>query len=105
MLDYSVLQRRREIGIRIAVGATAGRVARTVASEVFSMVVVGAAVGVGLGIVAAHYTGALFYETKPSDANILLGMLFTMIGVSVMAAIVPVARAVRIDPMVVLKVE
>ena len=105
VLDYSVLQRRREIGIRIAVGATAGRVARTVASEVFSMVVAGAAVGAGLGIVAAHYAGALFYETKPSDTDILMGMLFTVLGISVMAAIVPVARAVRIDPMAVLKVE
>ena len=73
--------------------------------SVFSMVVAGATVGAGLGIVTAHYAGALFYETKPSDTNILLGMLCTVFGVSVMAAIVPVVRAVKIDPMVVLKVE
>lgn len=89
VLDYLVLQRRREIGIRIAVGATAGRVASTVASEIFSMVVAGAAVGAGLGIVAAHYADALLYEVKPSDANILLGMLFTVLLISAMAAIVP----------------
>jgi ABC-type antimicrobial peptide transport system permease subunit len=105
VLDYSVLQRKREIGIRIAVGASARQVARTAASVLLPVIVGGAVVGAGLGIVAAHYAGALLYEVKPSDANILLGTLFTMLAISAMATIAPVARAVRIDAMAVLKIE
>ena len=105
MLDYSVLQRRREIGIRIAVGATAGRVASTVTSEFFSIVVGGAAVGAGLGMAAGHSADALLYEVMPSDTGILLGTVLTILIISAIAAIAPVARAVRIEPMAVLKIE
>lgn len=105
VLDYSVLQRRREIGIRIAVGATAGRVASTVTSEFFSIVVGGAAVGAGLGMAAGHSADALLYEVMPSDTGILLGTVLTILIISAIAAIAPVARAVRIEPMAVLKIE
>src|SRR5271163_865280 len=55
VLHYSVLQRRREIGIRMAVGARAGGVARLVTMEVFAMVLVGAVAGIGLGMLAVRY--------------------------------------------------
>jgi len=49
VLDYSVLQRRREIGIRMAIGAQPGSIARLVTAEIFAMVLVGALAGVALG--------------------------------------------------------
>src|ERR1035438_496058 len=66
VLDYSVVQRRREIGIRMAVGARAGGIARLVATEILWMVVMGAIAGVGLGLVSVRYIETLLWEVKPT---------------------------------------
>ena len=71
VLHYSVLQRRREIGIRIAVGAQAGGIARLVTMDVFAMVLVGAVVGVGLGMLSVRYVESLFYQVKATDLQML----------------------------------
>ncbi len=105
VLDYSMLQRRREIGIRIAVGAPAGRVAGVVVSHVFAMVACGVALGAGLGLAAARYLDALLYGVKPTDSGVLVGAAVTMLAAAAVAAIAPVARAVRIEPVAVLKIE
>src|SRR5205823_2063807 len=55
VLDHSVLQRRREIGIRLAIGAQAGDIARLVTADVFVMVGLGAGVGLALGLLSARY--------------------------------------------------
>src|SRR5207248_678977 len=62
VLDYSVLQRRREIGIRIAVGAQAGDIARRVTADVSWMVGVGALAGLALGLASVRYIEALLYQ-------------------------------------------
>jgi putative ABC transport system permease protein len=105
VLDYSVLQRRREIGVRIAVGAPATRVATTVVSAIVAMVSGGAVCGMGLGLTAAQYAQSLLYEVKATETDVFMGVLFTILCITALAAIAPVARAVRIDPMTVLKVE
>ena len=72
VLDYSVLQRRREIGIRMAIGAPAADIARRVSAEVFSMVLLGALAGLALGMASAriHRVSALPGKTHgPGDAN------------------------------------
>ena len=105
VLDYSVLQRRREIAIRIAVGASAGRIAKTAMSRTSAMVACGAAFGAGFGLLAARYVSTLLYEVKPNDPTVLVRSLFAMIVISSIASIVPVTRAVTIEPLAVLKVE
>ena len=55
VLDYAVLQRRREIGIRMAIGAQAGDIARRVTADVFVMVLAGAVAGLALGMASARY--------------------------------------------------
>jgi hypothetical protein len=69
VLDYSVLQRRREIGIRIAIGAPAGDIARRVTLDVFSMVVVGALAGLVLSLTSARYIESLLYATATWTAG------------------------------------
>ena len=65
VLDYSVLQRRREIGIRMAIGAQAGDIARGVTAELFAMVLVGAVAGLALGDDRRRDTStALLYQVK-----------------------------------------
>jgi predicted permease len=105
VLDYSVLQRRREIGIRMAIGAQAADIARRVTMEVFTMVLVGALAGLGLGLLAIQYVEALFYQVKATDAGILALPSLAILGAAVLAALPPVIHAVRTDPVNVLRAE
>jgi hypothetical protein len=61
VLDYSVLQRRREIGIRLAIGARASEIARRVTADVFVMVLGGAVGGLALGMISVRYIETLFF--------------------------------------------
>ncbi len=105
VLDYSVLQRRREIGIRMAIGAQAGDVAWRVTADVLGMVLIGAVVGVGLGITSGRFIATLLYEVKTTDAGILAIPALTICVLALLAALPAVIRAVRIDPAVTLRVE
>jgi predicted permease len=98
VLDYSVLQRRREIGIRTAVGSPAGAIARLVTGDIFAMVLTGSAAGLGLGLGAARWIDALLYQVKPTDMEMLALPALTILGVTLLAALPAVIRAVRIDP-------
>jgi predicted permease len=105
VLDYSVLQRRREIGIRMALGARAGDIAWRVTADVFSMVLAGAGVGLTLGIFSARYLQTLLYQVKPTDAGVLALPSLTILAVAMVAALPAVIRAVRIDPANMLRTE
>ena len=105
VLHYSVLQRRREIGIRIAIGARAGSVARLVTLDVFSMVLVGAAAGVGLGMISVRSIESLFYQVKATDLQMLALPALAILAGALLAALRPVIQAVRIDPASMLRAE
>lgn len=105
VLDYSVLQRKREIGIRMAIGARAGDVAWRVTADVLGMVLIGAFVGVIAGIASGKYIAALLYEVKTTDASIVAIPAIATSILAVLAALPAVIRAVRIDPAVTLRVE
>jgi len=105
VLHYSVQQRRREIGIRMAVGAQAGVIARLVSRDVFAMVLVGAAGGVGLGMISVRYIESLFYQVKATDLMMLALPVFAILAGALLAALRPVLQAVRIDPVTMLRVD
>jgi predicted permease len=105
VLDYSVLQRRREIGIRMALGAEAGDIARRVTVDVFSMVLAGALAGLALGFAAARYIQTLLYQVNPTDPRMLALPALTILAAALLAALPPVIHAVRIDPAKTLRVE
>src|SRR5690349_22637412 len=71
VLNYSVLQRRREIGIRIAIGSSRAGIVRIVTSDVFLMVALGGCAGIALGLAAARYIESLFYQVKASDMDMI----------------------------------
>jgi ABC-type antimicrobial peptide transport system permease subunit len=104
VLDYTVLSRRREIGIRIAIGAPAARVAAGVVSDVFATVACGAALGSGAGLSASRYMEALLYGVTPAEPGVLIGAALAMLATAGAAAVAPAVRAVRIDPMAVLRI-
>ena len=105
VLDYSVLQRRREIGIRMAIGAQAGDIARRVTADVFSMVLAGALAGLALGMASVRYIAALLYQVKPTDLAMLALPSLAILAAALLAALPAVIRAVRIDPVKMLRAE
>ena len=105
VLDYGVLQRRREIGIRMAIGAQAGDIARRVTVEAFSMVLVGAVAGIALGMASVRYIETLLYEVKGTDLAMLACPALTILAAALLAALPAVIRAVRIDPVEMLRAD
>ncbi len=105
VLDYSVLQRRREIGIRMAIGAQAGDIARRVTKDVFAMVLAGAIAGLALGMASVRHIESLLYQVKTNELGMLLLPSVTMLAAALLAALPAVIRAVRIDPVAMLHSE
>ncbi|HEY6394024.1 MAG TPA: FtsX-like permease family protein, partial [Candidatus Binataceae bacterium] len=105
VLDYSVFQRRREIGIRIAVGAQATHIIRGVTFEMLGWVLAGSVVGLAAGIASARYIESLLYGVKPTDVSALATPAGALLAAAFLASLAPVIRAVRIDPVYVLRSE
>jgi putative ABC transport system permease protein len=105
VLDYSVAQRRREIGIRMAIGAQAMDIARRVTAEVFRMVLIGAAAGLVLGLMSVRFIEALLYQVQSGDPRLLALPILSILSLALLAAIPPVIRAIRTDPATILRSE
>jgi putative ABC transport system permease protein len=105
VLAYATLQRTREIGIRIALGATRGGVARMVLSEVFWLVGVSLAIALPLSLLLSRLLKSQLFGVSNNDPlTLFLGTM--LIGcVALLAAYVPAWRAARVDPMVALRYE
>ena len=105
VLDYSVLQRRREIGIRMALGAQPRDLAVRVTASVFSMVLLGALTGLALGLASVRYIEPLLYDVRSTELPVLAIPALAMLGAAVLAALPAVIRAVEIDPATLLRAE
>jgi len=105
VLDYSVVQRRREIGIRMALGARAGSIARKVTGTVFSMVLAGAVVGIALGLASVRFIETLLYQVRATDISLLILPWLAILAAALIASLPAVIRAVRIDPVIALRSE
>ena len=101
--DYSVFQRRREIGIRMAIGAQAGDIARRVTFDIIAWVVAGSLAGLVLVVAFARYIESLLYQVKATDLSALSAPALALIAAVILAALPPVIRAVHIDPARVLR--
>jgi putative ABC transport system permease protein len=105
VLHYSVMERRREIGIRVAIGARGGSIVRLVTRSVFSMVAVGVVAGVGIGLTCARSMESLFFQVKATDASMLAIPCAVILAVTVTATVPGVLRALRIEPVEILRAE
>ena len=95
---YTVSRRVREIGIRVAVGARAWQVLRSVLGRIGVMLGAGAAAGLALGIASARLLASIVYQATPRDPWVLGGVGVTMTAVALFSAWIPARRAVSVDP-------
>jgi predicted permease len=105
VIDYSVLQRRRELGIRIAVGASTSDIVRRVTVGIISVVLLGAILGAGTGFILQPYVKSLLYGVTPFDFRALAIPSLTIALAVLLAAVPGVIRALRIDPAQMLRAE
>jgi len=105
VLNYSVIQRRREMGIRMAVGASTFDIAREVSSAICFVVAAGALAGLAVGIASVRFIQALLYQTEATDIRMLVLPALTIVVASIIATLPPVIRALKIDPVWCLRAE
>src|ERR1019366_4100135 len=98
MLAYSVSRRTGEIGIRVAVGASAGRIARMIGRDAASAVVPGLVLGLAVYAACSRAVAALLYGVAPLDAMSVSGAAACLIAVTVCATLSPAVRAAVIQP-------
>ncbi len=99
VLAYTVAQRTREFGLRMALGAQPGRVRAMVLIQVGWMTLVGGAVGLGAALVLGRVAGSLLYQVKGYDVLALISSAALLAAVAFLAGLIPAMRASRIDPM------
>jgi putative ABC transport system permease protein len=105
VVSYSVAQRTREIGIRVALGAGRGRVRAMVLGQGMRATTIGIGIGLACAVAVTRLMGALLYGVSPTDP-VTLGLVTTVLGGTALAAcFVPAVRATRVDPIVALRHE
>jgi putative ABC transport system permease protein len=105
VLAYSVEQRRREIGIRVALGALPGDVSGRILRESLVLGMAGVAAGLAGALAVTRLLRSLLFEVKPNDPLTLLCAAAVLLVVVIAAALIPARRAARVDPMVALRYE
>jgi len=103
VLAFSVAQRTHEVGVRMALGARAGDVVRLVARQGLVMVAVGLGAGGALALIMTRMLRGLLFGVAPSDPLTLVGVVALLVVVAIAAAVLPVSRATRVDPMIALR--
>jgi putative ABC transport system permease protein len=105
VLAYSIQQRTKEIGIRMALGASPQQVRRTIAGQGMALALVGLAIGVGGGLGLTRLLEGLLFGVKPWDPLAFAGAVVALALVALLASMLPAFRASRVDPMVALRYE
>jgi predicted permease len=105
VLTYSVSQRIREIGIRIALGAQRSHVLRLVVGHGLRLAILGAALGVIVALAITRGMSSLLFGVSATDPLTLAIVLLVVTAVAALAAYIPARRATRVDPMVALRYE
>ncbi len=105
VIAYSVGQRTREIGLRLAMGAERGAVYRLILGEAGRLIALGIAVGVGAAILAARLMRTLLFDTAPWDAPTLLAVAVLLGAAAMLASFIPARRAASVNPIEALRVE
>jgi predicted lysophospholipase L1 biosynthesis ABC-type transport system permease subunit len=105
VVSYSVASRRRELGLRLALGATGGKVSRLVLMEGLTLAGLGLVLGLVLAGVAAKLIASLLYGVGPFDLLTFIMVTAIFLATATLATLLPARRAARTNPIVVLRYE
>jgi predicted permease len=102
---YSVSKRKRELGIRIALGARRREVLEAALGRALKLLAIGSATGLLLGILATRVLASIVYEATPRDPIVLAGVILAMVLLGLLATWIPAQRALAIDPSMLMREE
>jgi ABC-type antimicrobial peptide transport system permease subunit len=105
VMAYTVAQRTREIGIRVALGARPRQVLRMVVGGGMTLVAAGTAIGTAGALAASRVASGLLYGVSSTDVTTYLGIAGLLAAVALVATILPARRALRVDPLRALRAE
>ena len=105
MAAYSVSKRRKELGIRMALGAARKEVLQAALGRAFKLLAIGSAAGLLLGILASRVLAFIVYQATPRDPLVLAGVVLAMALLGLLATWIPAQRALSIDPLTLLREE
>jgi predicted permease len=105
MAAYSVSQRKRELAIRIALGAARNEILRTALGRAVKLLASGSAAGLILGFLASRVLGAIVYQATPRDPLVLAGVVLAMASLGLAATWIPAQRTLSLDPIILLREE
>jgi ABC-type antimicrobial peptide transport system permease subunit len=105
VLSYLVTQRRREIGIRMALGAGRETILRSIMAHGLTLALIGLAAGLAAALVLTRVMEALLFGVRPNDPGTLVGVAALIATVAAAASLVPAFRATRVDPVATLREE
>jgi ABC-type antimicrobial peptide transport system permease subunit len=103
VMAASVRQRDTEIGVRVALGATPSDVRRLVLGEGVRLATLGAVIGLAIAMVTTRLLLGLLYNVHPLDPTALLTAGLLVVGTAVLASYLPARRAMRVDPVAMLR--
>jgi putative ABC transport system permease protein len=103
--SYSVTRSTRDIGVRMALGARSGNVARLVIGKAMMLVLLGVAIGLAASYWVTKLMTALLFEVRPTDVTTFSAVSIGLLLVALLACYFPARRATRIDPLVALRYE
>ncbi len=103
VIAYAVGQRTHELGVRVALGATADRISRMVIGEGIVVTVAGVVVGLAASLAGARLIGKLLYNVKTSDPLTFISVAVLLAAVAACASYIPARRAARVDPLVAMR--
>jgi predicted permease len=105
VMAYAVTHRTREIGVRLALGATPRQLVALIAADGLRLTLIGLAIGAGLAVPLARVLGALIFGVQIADLATFAGTCVLLVAVAMAAALLPARRAARLDPIAALRAE
>jgi putative ABC transport system permease protein len=105
VMSYSVTERAREMGIRLALGAARRDVVALVLGQALRIVAIGVVLGVGGSLMLVRFLRSLLFQVNPGDPLVHVSVVTLLVAVAIVATYLPARRASRLDPYLILKTD